>query len=244
MPNWVRTKFELNGTKENLDAVLDKILSEDREYEGRKTFLFNNFYPMPEDLAIECGSTGMRGVKLYTKFYDFCITTGIFTEKEFSADPYCEKVKDAELKLRSFFEYDPAEMQLGKKYYLNKKKYGFETWYEWSIAHWGCKWDASTLDIDIDGGVARIEIETPWSPPLQAFMKMNEICKEHNVSFGGIFSDEDIYSVDGTGAFAFHPDGHCDIETGEGLGRQVWKDIIMDIWGVDMDEPADEEDDE
>jgi len=49
----------------------------------------------------------------------------------------------------------------------------FPPWYQWRVANWGCKWDASTshldeLRVDPGSGTAHLSwtFETPWSPPV------------------------------------------------------------------------------
>ncbi len=46
-------------------------------------------------------------------------------------------------------------------------------WYEWSLANWGCKWDASSADLDADPFYNHIHVTflTPWQPP-EAFLAL------------------------------------------------------------------------
>lgn len=45
--------------------------------------------------------------------------------------------------MRGLAEKDRQEaLQLGETYLENRKKYGYPTWFEWSIATWGTKWNA------------------------------------------------------------------------------------------------------
>lgn len=46
------------------------------------------------------------------------------------------------------------------------EKTGFSDWYEFAVNKWGCKWNASNVDVEewSDTHVAII-FETPWSPP-------------------------------------------------------------------------------
>ena len=49
-----------------------------------------------------------------------------------------------------------------------KEKYGADNWYDWSIMHWGTKWDACEPNIchnDID--YFAVSFETAWSPPVE-----------------------------------------------------------------------------
>ena len=43
------------------------------------------------------------------------------------------------------------------------------TWYDWSVTHWGTKWeDAMRLD-EIDGTTVRMSGETAWAPPIDGY---------------------------------------------------------------------------
>lgn len=43
-------------------------------------------------------------------------------------------------------------------------------WYCWSLKHWGCKWDASEVNM----GESGCTFETPWSPPAAWFVALAE----------------------------------------------------------------------
>ena len=57
---------------------------------------------------------------------------------------------------------------------------GFDNWYDWRVANWGCKWD-----VDVDGleyedngdGTAVISgwFDSPWGPPIEAY---NTFCDD------------------------------------------------------------------
>ena len=53
------------------------------------------------------------------------------------------------------------------KKYINIRLYGYDNWYNWSIANWGTKWDACESNIchnDID--YFAVSFESAWSPPI------------------------------------------------------------------------------
>ena len=57
---------------------------------------------------------------------------------------------------------------------------GYDNWYDWRVANWGCKWD-----VDVDGleyvdngdGTASIAgwFDSPWGPPIEAY---NTFCDD------------------------------------------------------------------
>lgn len=69
----------------------------------------------------------------------------------------------------------PEQEAREKKIAEMVKKYGFKSWYEWNIAHWGTKWDLCEPHIErIDDNTVVITAETAWSPPTTAFETMKE----------------------------------------------------------------------
>ena len=115
---------------------------------------------------------------------------------------------------------------LGKE---EKEKYGKNNWYDWSIDHWGTKWNA--YDQCRDGNI--IYFSTAWSIPHGIYEKLAEICDEHGVSFSGSWCSED-WSAD-SGTFdaidgAFYP--CCDDIREEHIER------CKELWNYD---PTDEE---
>lgn len=55
------------------------------------------------------------------------------------------------------------------------RKYGYKSWYDWNIAHWGTKWDLCESSITkVDDNTVTISAETAWSPPTNAFETLSE----------------------------------------------------------------------
>lgn len=72
----------------------------------------------------------------------------------------------------------------------NVQKYGYPTWYEFCINKWGCKWNAS--EVNVHGNI--MEFETPWSMPDGIAEKLSEIFPE--VTLEWMYADENIgYNV-------------------------------------------------
>ncbi len=52
-------------------------------------------------------------------------------------------------------------------------KYGYKSWYDWNIAHWGTKWDLCEPQLTrVDDNTVEISCQTAWSPPIAAFETM------------------------------------------------------------------------
>lgn len=93
-----------------------------------------------------------------------------------------------------------------------KAKYGYESWYDWNIAHWGTKWDLCEPSLTRDGDNSIvIHCQTAWSPPLTAFMALKDqgyhircMYSGEGHEYAGIYEDgeDDCYSHFTTGAEA------------------------------------------
>lgn len=107
--------------------------------------------------------------------------------------PCPEELNDEELTTWSRDD----EARLDAKRAAMKAKYGFDSWYEWNIAHWGTKWDLCEPHIErIDDNTVVVTCETAWSPPTQAFETMKEMGYEiramycgEGPEFAGIWDD-------------------------------------------------------
>ena len=62
----------------------------------------------------------------------------------------------------------------------NLKKYGHKDWYDWSIAEWGTKWNASNfciLEEILDDKYSKeltVSFDTAWCPPMEWLQKATE----------------------------------------------------------------------
>jgi hypothetical protein len=67
------------------------------------------------------------------------------------------------------------EDRLEAKKRAMKAKYGYESWYDWNIAHWGTKWDLCEPQLTrVDANTVEISCDTAWSPPIAAYETMTE----------------------------------------------------------------------
>src|SRR6056297_324633 len=86
-----------------------------------------------------------------------------------------------------------------------KEKYGYESWYDWNIAHWGTKWDISKGDLEAEanGNSLELTFDTAWSPPVEAMetaeeqgFKVELLFYEPGVGFCGIYEDGDYIELE------------------------------------------------
>lgn len=78
------------------------------------------------------------------------------------------------------FNSDPVEQaKINATMAANSAKYGYPTWYEWSIANWGTKWDIGEKDQELDYKLGDSEVtirfDSAWNPPLAFYSKMIEL---------------------------------------------------------------------
>jgi hypothetical protein len=55
---------------------------------------------------------------------------------------------------------------------------GYRNWYDWSVDHWGTKWNAAYPEVDdasIASGYVEVSFETAWAAPVPVFRKMFEM---------------------------------------------------------------------
>lgn len=80
---------------------------------------------------------------------------------------------------------------------------GYESWYNWSVKHWGVKWDMDITDVE----PGKIEFDVPWcfpEPLIEALVAkfpevqfVGEFAEEQPGWFSGTFDTENgIFSID------------------------------------------------
>ena len=90
----------------------------------------------------------------------------------------------------------------------NRAKYGFESWYDWSIANWGTKWDVgNSQGINTwDDHEFIAYFDSAWSPPVAAYEKLEEqgfriyaTWYEPGSAFAGIYDECGVTDYDLSG---------------------------------------------
>lgn len=186
MPNHVENHIEFNGDKQQIDAMLNKIKSD--EY-GIGTIDFNKIIAMPETLNIEAGSRTDHGLKAYREFIEV-YTAGRSNKEALKAlENIPTESENAFLCQRTDIKRD--EWELGKTAWQNIQKYGAPTWYEWSITNWGTKWNAYGYEDGTDYSACdELTFQTAWSAPHPILRKLSEMFPE--IVFKHQWADEDI----------------------------------------------------
>lgn len=102
------------------------------------------------------------------------------------------RVKEAAEKSKLFEEFVPVPVELNETVNgsfsdpevqnkqkelekLNEEKYGYPSWYEFCIARWGSKWDASDIEIlSVTENTIKLSFFTAWSPPIEFYSELVE----------------------------------------------------------------------
>ena len=200
MPNYVRHNVVIRGNKEDIARCYEQITK------GEDGFSFNNIIPMPESLHVTCGSISAIA-DVWRRAND-------------------EGKKEIEEK-KKLTDKEKAEIQ---QIADNIAKYGYPTWYEWSIDKWGTKWDACGPGCDHDEEEININFDTAWSTPLPVFKELSKQFLDLVIYVE--YADEDMGYNCGTYALF-----KGDIQTEDSRDYE----FACDIWGIDP-EPEEEED--
>lgn len=168
MPNWVKHNVVIKGNKEEIARCHEQITK------GEKGFSFMNIIPMPKELNVDAGFMADIAEQ-WNKASD--------EEKKAIED----KIGITDNKEKK------AELQI---YLDNIVKFGFPTWYEWSVHNWGTKWDACETYYAYSGKTINIGFDTAWNTPAPLFM---ELSKQYpSLEIYVEYADEDLGSNCGT----------------------------------------------
>lgn len=165
MPNWVENELRIKK------SFLDYIVNSENKVD------FGIIAPMPASLNCESGSNNYISIYYYLSNK---LTIPLNAVSKMSQAvallnnqfmSHTDGVKNAHDRLMSdihMIKDLDALYEQGKLLVSNYAMYGAETWYEWRINNWGCKWNASNTEIydaTDDADYAVVIFSTPWSAP-------------------------------------------------------------------------------
>src|SRR5215469_12473538 len=160
MPNWCYINFTVSGPVEEISRFREAVRGVNGG--GETAFDFNRLIPMPAELR---DSTAAFGT-VYDVYYG-------------DAEPMLEYpwVKDLGIRsveeLREHFDADPQRRAIADQWKANIEKYGVPSWYEWSVEHWGTKWNARYAEVTENGhGSLHVKFYTAWAFPFPIFEKV------------------------------------------------------------------------
>lgn len=121
-----------------------------------------------------------------TENYNETITQEEFVNKVYLNIPNHMKFSFIEAQGRDITSDDYKKCMTSLlKGFFNEKRHGYPTWYEWSYANWGTKWNA-IIDVQCSNGNSYC-FQTAWSCPTPVFNKLASM----GVEFILAWADED-----------------------------------------------------
>lgn len=205
MPNYVTNIITMNANKKQLQEIYETIKADDGEL---GSFDFNKLVPMPESLNVTKGSVTDKSINAYLSYMrnEFVLhpdRPGLPDEIKryvsaaaqirrhdmfFTTELMTPETIDVEAERHNMST--PDFLELGKKYLDNQLNFGAPTWYDWSIANWGTKWNVQE-GIHMDEEDPRImNFDTAWSAPLPIIEALSK--RFPNVEITIQWADEDI----------------------------------------------------
>lgn len=243
MPNHTTCHLTAESS-EILASILALVMvtpkKEKEDHEPEPFFDFNTLIPMPESLNIEEGTDSHIGYEALTgKVYPGGLRMGPCWLMGWPWLKEAGVIDHATLK--AYVEKErPKALELGAKVKENIEKYGCTSWYEWSVKHWGTKWNSYDCMVLGDPGQPEVlKFETAWSPPIPVMIALSAKFPEAKLHLyyadeGGGFLG---FSVFKGGAIESETNVDWDGEEGVALRKQ------LGVW-YDPDEDDSDDDDE
>ena len=120
MPNHVTNRLEIKADNETVQKVMN-FLKGEKELDGTPCYIdFNKIIPMPEELLIDASSNGKLGMEYLTAMQ----RKPFYMPDDLKVIQWVEELQEKDRK---------EVLQLGASYLSNLEKYGYPTWYEWSM---------------------------------------------------------------------------------------------------------------
>lgn len=238
-------------TCDDMDELKKLLLDKDENVD------FNIVIPKPKDLDITSGSHSydMPSKYFFTEeakrklekqrriignvlemFYDDTMTQAEFVQKVLEDKKLIKTIKTFKgwrSRRSKNTQYVMKKKELIEalenyiKGFFNLKRYGETDWYEWSIKHWGTKWNGYETVVDYGA----IQFETAWSTPVPVFVELSKRLKDKVITVH--YADEDIGSNCGT----------LEILNGEvsEFEPENPRQFACNLWGYDESDFEDEE---
>lgn len=190
------------GSEQKMKELVDRHCPIDKEL-GLPEMDFNTIKRMPKELDIEYDTKNHDGVRLYLAKKNPSIDFYGLKEDKLTEEDYqnlkatmedhewVTKLDDIDEDylniLKTKYKDGLGKVEkLGERCVENVKEFGTMNWYEWSIANWGTKWNAS--DTNIDG--TEMTFDTAWDPAIPAVLEMS---RQHpGMPIAMMFADEQM----------------------------------------------------
>lgn len=231
MPNHVTNQIMVQNDDANHTKLLELAIFLKPDDGKLGEVDFNKLLPMPEDLNIEAGSRGVKGLKLYSQFIKESTMLSIANmEASKSEDETNRLVSELMDKYAKIADKDPEAWELGEKYYNNLQKYGARHWYDWANKHWQTKWNAYDC-VPWEEGSDRLQFCTAWNSVLKLVSMLSEKFPKTEIIYR--WADEELgYNV---GELVIK-DGFITTERFPIAGSKEAYELSADIVGISLEE--------
>jgi hypothetical protein len=128
---------------------------------------------------------------------------------------------------------DPVEQaELERKTAENVEKYGYGNWYDFCVGEWGTKWDVGcegSTDVHPDGKMLHTYFDSAWSPPINAYSKLEELgfkvnamYYEGGMAYAGAYGDGNDEEINLEGMSANDIENHYpEIDEAFGIAESI-----------------------
>jgi hypothetical protein len=147
-------------------------------------------------------------------------------------------IKNNELDFNTIIQM-PSNIFQGNLGEEERKIHGKNNWYDWSIKHWGTKWNASNTYYDEatgtdDESIFNFSFDTAWACPIPIYEALKDLYP--SLTFEVEYADEDIGSNCGTILIQ-----NNEIMESDRYGED---DFAREVWGYEHTDSEDEEETE
>lgn len=185
MPNHISNRLVVTAnSNEELQNFLASIKGDTIVDDQEQVIDFNRIIPMPLPLRnTEASSRTDDAIYYYlVKTNQEEIVSSILRHPQFyTMDRFAGR---SEKDLNELLE-------IGKKYVEIFKECGAKDWYDWSICHWGTKWNAYETSLEtLDEYSVVISFQTAWNGVPNIIQKLTEMFP--TITFDYKYADEDM----------------------------------------------------
>jgi hypothetical protein len=224
MPNHIQNRLVVTAnSNEELKDFLLRIKSTE-QFDGKEQEIdFNQIIPMPTILrGTEASSRTDDAIYYYlAKTNQEEMVSCILQHHQFyTMDRFANR---SEKELNELLE-------IGKKYVEIFKECGAKDWYDWSICHWGTKWNAyETFIHELNECSVILSFQTAWCGVPNIIQKLTEMFP--SITFDYKYSDEDMGYNCGEG---YGEDGEFSFLMLKGGSEEAIETFAL-CWGYDIE---------
>lgn len=149
MPNWTTNYVYIEGEKEAISRIREAVKTEGEGVSRGEFFDFEEFIPMPNAL---------KGI----------VSPTVVTDTQEEADAINADWSGQQSEERRAITKETARAL--------KSEHGATNWYDWSIMHWGTKWNSNACEVLLDEpDKVALRFDTAWSEPVGILRHLDDM---------------------------------------------------------------------